>query len=718
MTKFEEKFLLFAKDYRNWICVVLTLISLSFALFYFVYADERILESLVDIKNCSIFYVNELFELDLSGNLTINELTKLPFEMPWNLPNTWEEFKVLCKDYFQLLISKENLVKYLEWVGDFLYYLSKILIMVMPFVILLITMSNLFGQESNNDYNKNSKALIFYKKLENKVIFPLCRWVKQFILFLKENNIWGKIWLFIWFYNFNFIAVIIEAISYYLYFVASFELTTIYIQVIKLLMDLSIVIDFIPTLGWIIITILIIDAIRKNVGYSRLHHMEMQNRGFINERPIVSMIVGTMGKKKTTIITDMAISQEIMLRDKAFEKILELDLKFPYFPWINFENDLKKAMNNHTVYTLASCERFVESKRRKFYKKPHMRNIFCYNYQKYGLTYNNQLYVEDLWDVLKAYSKLYFLYIIQSSLIISNYSIRVDNVLQDIGNFPLWNSDLFKKDSRYIDAYSRHSHILDFDSLRLGKKVIENSNSSDSFEFGVVNLTEIGKERGNNLELQQVKKNDEHANQKNDLFNSWLKMVRHSATIDNYPFVKVITDDQRPESWGADARDLCEIVHIKKCKDLNISMPLFALEDLIIQGITNKFEEKYYNYRFERGDNTLGIYLLHIFVSWLKKYRTGIYNRFGFYKLKIAVESGVQDGELNKAKYFLMTKKIYSRRFSTDCFSDFFTEKSMRSELGINDLPEFETEKASFNEMMSMHSYFFDDLTKLRKPKD
>ena len=39
----------------------------------------------------------------------------------------------------------------------------------------------------------------------------------------------------------------------------------------------------------------------------------------------------------------------------------------------------------------------------------------------------------------------------------------------------MWNTDFFEKDSRLIDSYSRHSHIIDFDSLRLGKKVIENN---------------------------------------------------------------------------------------------------------------------------------------------------------------------------------------------------------------------------------------------------
>ena len=57
------------------------------------------------------------------------------------------------------------------------------------------------------------------------------------------------------------------------------------------------------------------------------------------------------------------------------------------------------------------------------------------------------------------------------------------------------------------------------------------------------------------MELKEVKRTQEETNQKNDLFNSWLKMCRHSATVDNYPFVKVFTDEQRPASWGADARD-------------------------------------------------------------------------------------------------------------------------------------------------------------------
>ena len=90
---------------------------------------------------------------------------------------------------------------------------------------------------------------------------------------------------------------------------------------------------------------------------------------------------------------------------------------------------------------------------------------------------------------------------------ITNYSIRTDNLLADNGNFPMWDCDFFKRDSKTIDAISRHSHIVDFDALRLGRKLVENNKYKDSFDFGVVNITEVGKERKNNLELQEKKKN-------------------------------------------------------------------------------------------------------------------------------------------------------------------------------------------------------------------
>ena len=57
-----------------------------------------------------------------------------------------------------------------------------------------------------------------------------------------------------------------------------------------------------------------------------------------------------------------------------------------------------------------------------------------------------------------------------------------------------------------------------------------------------------------------------------------------------------------------------------------------------------------------------------------------------------------------------MSKKIYSKRFSTDCFSDFFTQKALKSNFGLNDLPEYQSEKATFEELQEQNSYFMNDL--------
>lgn len=706
---------LFKKDYRHYICVLITLIFIFLAIFYFKYSHIRIIESLRDFGLSFVYYFKELFEIPGEFNITVNKFTTAPYQLPFNLPNTWDEFKILCDKYLDLLFAKQNFKNYMKLIADIIYYGAKILTLLVPLILIFFLI--LQNDNVNNDHAKESCALKKWKKFEDKIYLPIKYWIIQFINFVNEHNYYKKIWFFIWLYNFQFIAIIIEFIAYYLYFVASFNFLSLYIQVLKLLMDLSIIIDFLPGIAWFTIFLILINILRRKIGFDYLNRLERRDRGFINDRTIVIMLCGTMGKKKTTIITDIALTQEIILRDKAFELLLENDLKFPDFPWIRLELFLKRMIKKHYIFNLATIEKVIENIKNKFLKHPSTSNIFGYDFEKYDLYFNNGLYIEYIWDVIKDYSKLYFIYIIESSLLISNYSIRTDNVLSDLGNFPLWNNDFFKKNPRLIDAYSRHAHILDFDMVRLGIKMIEENNKANIFEFGVINITEVGKERGNQLELQHISKKSNEANQKNDLFNYFLKMCRHIATVNNYPFVKIITDEQRPESLGSDARDLAEIVYIDTCSDMELTMPLFDLENLVISFLFDKFISSYTDFRYKRGDYTLPMYLYKNFICKIYNYRKRIFNQFGYLKLDLQVEKGTMDegiAAIKDCNYYLMFKKIYSKRFSTDCFSDIFTFKKLKSKLGLNDLEEFETEKASFEEMLKENSYFFNELVKIR----
>ena len=93
-----------------------------------------------------------------------------------------------------------------------------------------------------------------------------------------------------------------------------------------------------------------IDRWRKRIAMRRLRHMERLNTTFILERSLCSMFVGSMGKGKTTLITDISLSTESIFRNKAYEMMLEIDLKFPNFPYILLENELKQGMETSTKF--------------------------------------------------------------------------------------------------------------------------------------------------------------------------------------------------------------------------------------------------------------------------------------------------------------------------------------------------------------------------------
>ena len=58
-------------------------------------------------------------------------------------------------------------------------------------------------------------------------------------------------------------------------------------------------------------------------------------------------------------------------------------------------------------------------------------------------------------------------------------------------------------------------------------------------------------------------------------------------------------------------------------------------------------------------------------------------------------ERGTQDGKKKKQKYYLCNRKIYNRRFSTDCFSDYFNEQARKTKVGLNDYAEYSAVKAT-----------------------
>ena len=189
-----------------------------------------------------------------------------------------------------------------------------------------------------------------------------------------------------WAVQLNLVSIGVSATAYYLWFSVSYDFSTLYIQAQKLTADLQVFFGVFPNWGLIVLAWIIFDKWRKKIAMNRLRHFEARNCGFIGELPIVSMACGSMGKKKTTLITDMVLSQEVMFRQKALEILQNNDMKFPHFPWICFEKELRACMEHHTVYNLSSVKTWVALKRKRFRKHRDE------NRQLYGYDYNMGLY--------------------------------------------------------------------------------------------------------------------------------------------------------------------------------------------------------------------------------------------------------------------------------------------------------------------------------------
>lgn len=694
---------------RKWlnICVTLAISACFIILAVFVFDNSyvRLISAFKDFGLSVGFYFGELLGSEHNITPTVNDISGISLPQ-LDIPSTFEGFAERVEGYFWLLFTSDNFVGWLGHISGVIGNFAKIILIILPCFLLLGIVIKALYRRGNNNYGKDTIPLRIFKGVSRITYQPLKSFVMGYVAFICAHKWILVCWLVLWMANFNLATIAVEFFAYYFYFAITYDFSTLYMQFLKLISDLATPFKYFPWWGILPLAVYLFDRFRKGIAFNRLRHNEAKNCGFINELPIVSMSCGSMGKKKTTLITDMVLSQEVMFLQKALEILQNADMKFPYFPWIKFEKRLQSLMGVGKIYNLATAKEWIKGEREKF-EKGDISVLYGYDFNRYGMTFDNGLSCSTLFKVLETYAQAYFIYIIESSLIVSNYSIRTDNALMDDGNFPLWLTDFFPEHFR---RGSRHSKILDFDILRLGKKVVEHNPNAGSFEFGVIAITEIGKERGNNLELSEVRKTAKDTNQKNDLFNSWLKMCRHSATVDHFPFIKVFTDEQRPESWGADARDLCDVINIIESGERRLALPFYTIEEMLSEWAFNKFINLYYDFRFRRGDNTLLVYILKSVTAFLWRRNLRIYNRFGYSVLKIEKERGTMDGKTYKKKYYLADAKIYRSRFATDCFSDYFNELARRSKVGLKDYLEYTSEKATVEELKKQNSYFVNAL--------
>ncbi|MBR1746752.1 MAG: hypothetical protein IJ735_00900 [Clostridia bacterium] len=742
-------------DHRHYVCIGITVAFALISAFCFPYAFPRLGEAFRDFGRSIAYYFTELFGYHNVVVPSVTAQTKMPFTLT-NVPITWEEFTVKWGLYWQQFIDVNNVTDYFVSLGKDLRIFGYVLTLLIPLVVVVVLLINHALKSQNIRYNEDTKPLRVFKQISDKTYRPVKAYLLSLFSFIMDFRLtipdWKKpkpgfirqpkkisyweIWACIWILNFNVLTIVFEALAYYFYFVVEFDVLSLYTQVYKLLLDLSVMFKFIPIVGWVIIACIVFDKIRKSIGYKKLQHHEMMNRGFINERSVFKVIVAPMRGGKDKFMTSMALSKEAMYRDQCLKTMRKADLKFPYFPWIEFERHLLVVQERKIVRNLVQMRdyiRFVErcfilslqdpvagKACRRYLQRAYgytAKNLcFDYDLERYSVGYDNAKYIERIFDVLCDYAQAFFIYIVRSSLIFANYPIRVDATVESIGNFPFWNDDFFKIRSSDVDYISRFCKVLNWDYLRLGRKC--GKDPDFAFEFGIVNITEMGKDRPNMLESEGLKKADVQTNPKNDGFNDEVKIVGHGGNVDYYCFADINGNDQREEQIPAALLGTAEILRIEDCEKGKMAMPFFFFGECLHDFLSGLWAKLHRTQRFNKGNNTLLYYVLHTIIATYESYYDRRINTFGYELMTISVQDGNKQNEKVMHAYYISNKKDLSKRYPTDAFGDVLAVRGRRAIQSVDEADSYTNERASVKEFEQQNSYMYPRLFKYVESKD
>lgn len=718
-------------DVYDIISMLIIAASLLFSVYRFLPVATRVVQAVRDFGLSVAYYFTELSGFE---GLITPTVTEIPTGMNAILPEEWLVFKEQLSTYFTLLVDGTNFVEVSE---EMLYRLvdaSRILTMILPICIIAVLLIKIAYTTPNN-YTQKTKPREAFERVERKVFGPIKEFVRGYVEHVREHLLSMKFALVIWLYNLNVITIGIELFAYFFYgTITFFEINGLYSQVVKLSMDLTVALSFLPWWVWAIIGYKILDAIRRKIGNAMLEHYEACNKAFLKLYLGALFIVGKQRTKKTTIITDMALTQEVIFREEAQERLAIRDKQFPFFPWERVELFYRESLKRHTLPTLASIREFfgklkecfqmqqyggVEYKAqyksyRRHLKKTYGYNfddfLFGYDWERYGLIYNDKLTEIHVFEAVEAYLQLFYIYAAPTSLIFGNYAIRTDLQWQDYGNYPILNADFFGNDPSTMQEDSQYSHVARLDNFRLYKVVNPADPYINGFEFGVTTFMEWAKERGNQNTNAGVKATDDNVNAKNDGFELNMKIQTHQSTIDNYTFFRLLMDDHRQDSLSADNKDLCDVIMVKNVSDARTVMPFYYFGELLYSIVTKIHDKIYYSLRNLRGDanNTLLVYLMKKLYNPIFRHHDRITKYYTVYTANLRIEDAMQKEVLTeKGKYYICMKKTYSDRFATDGLKQFYHQKALKSKYGLNDFPKFKEKHISVQEMEDTGSLFY-----------
>lgn len=709
--------------------------SIGFAIFRFQGVFLRVVQTVVDLLLSIVYYATAPMD-GVTIETTVNEI---PSNMTGTLPLSVEEFRAGLTRTWELLRDKATFSAYLDLVGEILH---EVLIALYPLSLLLLCVVGIAylaydrveevdeqtGEPVRTDPTKPLKLFWWF---ELHVVYPIVSEVLLYVEYLKESRYAAPL-KWIWLYNLNLLTIFGEFLAFAFYIGPSWDLANIFVQTAKLMMDLSVALDFLPAWAIVLIALRIFDVWRRRRGDQKLEKNEADNQKFLEDNPENFIATGRPRVGKTQTITDMAQSQEAIFRKKAKKASVERKMNFPRFPWLKLERVLRRFRQRVPTYDLDFIHAFFQDLRAQFVCRGVMsswtafltlsfyRNcgyedkdfLFDYDYKRHGMTFFNGVKTLELFEELELYAQEFYVYTAPTSLLVSNYPIRSSATWTDYGHYPIIEHNFFG-DKRGEYAKNNLSHVAILDAFRLGKKKDPDNPYQNAFEVGGLVMSELGKELGNQNTNQGKKADAEECNVRNDLFVENAKMQSHGSTIGYNCYFRIMGDEQRAASILADFRELGSELKIEDRTDPRILMPGYLIEESVFL-LARKIMAKIHDFfAVRKSRECLLFYLLTQSYALLWRHNELIKNQYSSHDaiIRLVDHSNNELVSEGKRKVYHVSKQKNGNAYNTAFFGTWYAEKRSRSRVGgINQIPTFGSLDPTLAEMKMMGSHFYESL--------
>lgn len=697
--------------------VIISLISLLVIYTGFQITSHLLLaNSAKALIDSIVYYCRSIFSPGTIGDEGVSFLVIDENIIKSVLPIDFKVFGYRFLAFFELLVNPDNIGSAWDAFAIFLKDLLMILMIIFPPVYIALWIYRYFVlknyHKSPQDETKPLKTLKKARKPLDKFFLLL----KNLFFYWKGTRVYLVITIILVAYNLNIISMLILLLSWYLYFIFSFNFLSIYHLIVRLLLCLSPL--FRPSFAplWVIGIMALSIYLKFIAGYKTLQKLLERDIEIVDSAGVSLMLVGGPGAGKGSCGVIIQIIMEYLLRSKAYALMMEIRLEFPEFPWREIEMIVEKRLTGPKEKQFKNKVQ-VEHYFSSYFEKEHIweeeKTIFGYSLKEKKKFYWDSLKQETILEAILDYAQLYYVYAYR--LTVSNFSLRIDKQVELNECRARMIFDPFHTDSRNSDSYVR-SQRINFNQLRVLKQVNptdDNVENTALWDAGVIYVSEYEKERGNRYTNQNRK--GYVTKPSTDGIPTFIAFFRHLTTIRHTCFGRMLMDGQDLNQLSGRETKMVESVSFLKSgkRKTKYAIPLFWLEATLLEWADDFFVSKVDAYDHKRNDQTVYSYLVTSIAAFFRKINRKIWGTFGYESVPMSMTaSNLEGSQVAKgdSSFNLFYKMAYSDTFVTDSYKGFWKEAKQAALSGINQLDEFKDKVATIEELKATNGYLSNEL--------